>query len=464
MPIQSINPATGSVVRDFPPLTEQAMLEKIDACARAFEQQRELPLEHRSLCMRKLAMLLTEDRSELARMITMEVGKPIASAEAEIDKCADCCLYYAKNAARLLAPEILRRDATASDQPAELAGKTYVQYESLGMLLAVMPWNFPFWQMFRFAVPALLAGNTVLLKHAPSVPQCALQIESLFRRAGFVRGAVTTLLVETDAVKAILKDPRVRAATLTGSERAGRAVAAQCGRLLKKTVLELGGSDAFIVMPSANIAAAAETAVKARMVNGGQSCIAAKRFLVHHEVFEKFQEIFVAGMERLRIGDPMKTETEVGPLSSAAAVLRIEKQIRAAVRKGGRILTGGERMVGSGYFFEPTVLVDVPRTAPVCREEIFGPVAMLFSVDSVEDAIALSNDTPFGLGSSIWTTDPSEQQAFLNRIEAGMVFLNQVVASDPRLPFGGIKNSGYGRELGPAGIREFVNAKTVVIA
>ena len=433
------------------------MRDRIDACARAFEEHRRLPLEHRALCMRKLATLLEEEREDLARIITLEMGKPIAAAVAEIEKCMDACRYFAQNAARFLAPEVLRSETLQS-------GQAYVQYEPLGMLLAVMPWNFPFWQLFRFAVPALLAGNTVLLKHAPSVPQCALQIESLFRRAGFIRGALTLLLVEVPAVEAVLNDARVKGATLTGSEGAGRAIAAQSGWLLKKTVLELGGSDPFIVMPSANIEAAAEAAVKARMLNGGQSCIAAKRFIVHNEVFGDFQQRFVAGMERLRIGDPMKPEIEVGPLSSAQAVQVLEEQIRAAVSAGGRILTGGTRMVGNGYFFEPTVLVNVPRTAPVYRQEFFGPVAMVFRANDVQEALTIANDTPFGLGASVWTADPTEQEALLNGIDAGMVFLNQAVASDPRLPFGGIKNSGYGRELGPAGIREFLNAKTVVIA
>ena len=456
MPIQSIHPATGSVLRTFPALTEQAMREKIDTCARAFEQHRNLPLEHRALCMRKLAVLLEEDRADLARVITLEMGKPITAAEGEIDKCADACRFFAGNAARFLAPEMLRKQTTTS-------GQAYVQYEPLGMLLAVMPWNFPLWQVFRFAVPALLAGNTVLLKHAPSVPQCALQIENLFRRAGFLRGALTTLLVEVEVVEAILNDPRVKGATLTGSEGAGRAIAAQSGWLLKKTVLELGGSDPFLVMPSANVEAAAEAAVKARMVNGGQSCIAAKRFIVHNDVFGEFQQRFVAGMEALRIGDPMKPETEVGPMHDAHSLTVLEGQIRDCVAAGGRIVTGGTRMVGSGYFFEPTVLVNVPRHAPVYRQEIFGPVALLFRANSLDDALAIANDTPFGLGASVWTSDPSEQQALLNGLEAGMVFLNQVVASDPRLPFGGTKQSGYGRELGAAGMREFLNAKTVVI-
>ncbi len=457
MAIQSINPATGSVLRTFPALSEQAMREKIDVCANAFEEHRQLPLEHRALCMRKLATLLEEERADLARIITLEMGKPIAAASAEIGKCIDACRYFAQNAVRFLAPEVLRTETLQ-------AGQAYVQYEPLGMLLAVMPWNFPFWQLFRFAVPALLAGNTVLLKHAPTVPQCALQIDSLFRRAGFLRGVMTALLVEVPAVEAILNDSRVKGATLTGSEGAGRAIAAQSGWLLKKTVLELGGSDPFIVMPSANVEAAAEAAVKARMLNGGQSCIAAKRFIVHNEIFGDFQQRFVAGMERLRIGDPMKPEIEVGPLSSAKAVQTLEDQIRAAVAAGGRILTGGTRMVGNGYFFEPTVLVNVPRGAPVYRQEIFGPVAMLFRANDLNEALTIANDTPFGLGASVWTADPSEQQALLNGIDAGMVFLNQAVASDPRLPFGGVKNSGYGRELGPAGIREFLNAKTVVIA
>ncbi len=452
MPIQTVNPATGTLVRTFEPLVNEAVVQRIALAERAYAKHRVIPLEHRALCTRKLAVLLEEERDELARLITLEMGKPITAAEAEIDKCIDCCRYYATHAARLLAPDMLRVEG----------GQAYVQYEPMGVILAVMPWNFPFWQVFRFAVPALIAGNVVLLKPAPSVPQCAMRIEGLVRQAGFERGALLSLHIGVDAVEAVLSDPRVIGATVTGGEGAGRAIAAQAGYLLKKTVLELGGSDPFVIMPSARVGDAIAAAVESRMVNGGQSCIAAKRFIVHNDVYAEVRRGMAQAMERLKIGDPMKRETEVGPLSSAHALDRLEGQIRACVAAGGRILSGGSRMVGSGFFFEPTVISGVPRTSDVYREEIFGPVALLFRASDVDDAIAIANDTPYGLGASVWTESPDEQQRLLNGIETGMVFLNSMVVSDPRLPFGGTKRSGYGRELGATGMREFMNAKTVV--
>ena len=454
MPIQTTNPATGQVVRTFAPQTDEALQARLELAAQAYAEHRRLPLEHRALCLRKLAVLLEEERGELAALITLEMGKPVTAAEAEIDKCIACCRYYATHAARLIAPEMLRAEGLHS----------YVQYEPMGVILAVMPWNFPFWQVFRFAVPALMAGNAVLLKHAPSVPQCAMRIEGLVRQAGFLRGVLLSLLVEVDAVETVLADARVVAATVTGGEGAGRAVAAQAGYLLKKTVLELGGSDPFVILPSAVMDEAIKAAVQGRMVNGGQSCVAAKRFIVHGDVFADVQRGMAQAMERLRIGDPTRRETEVGPLASAAAVDRLEAQIKACVAAGGRIVTGGSRLVGNGYFFEPTVIANVSRTAAVYREEIFGPVALLFRANNLDDAIAIANDTPFGLGASVWTNEPEEQQRLLNEIECGMVFLNAPVQSDPRLPFGGIKRSGYGRELGAAGMREFMTAKTVVVA
>ncbi len=454
MPIQTTNPSTGQVVRTFSPLTTEALQARVDLAAHAYVEHRQLPMEHRALCLRKLAVLLQEERDELAALITLEMGKPITAAEAEIDKCIDCCRYYAAHAARLVAPEMLRVEGVHS----------YLQYEPMGVLLAVMPWNFPFWQVFRCAVPALMAGNAVLLKHAPSVPQCAMRIEGLVRQAGFVRGVFLSLLIEVDAVESVLSDPRVVAATVTGSENAGRAIAAQAGYLLKKTVLELGGSDPFVVMPSATLDAAVQAAVKGRMVNSGQSCVAAKRFIVHNDVFADVQRGFAQAMERLRIGDPTRRETEVGPLVNEAAVQHLEEQIRACVAAGGRILTGGSRLVGPGSFFEPTVIANVARTSAVYREEIFGPVALLFRANDLDDAIAIANDTPFGLGASVWTNRPEEQKRLLNEIDCGMVFLNAPVQSDPRLPFGGTKRSGYGRELGASGMREFMTAKTIVVA
>ena len=339
-----------------------------------------------------------------------------------------------------------------------------MRWDPLGIVLAVMPWNFPFWQVFRFLAPALMAGNVALLKHANNVPQCALAIESLVRRAGFPRGTFQSLLLEIHQVETVLGDERVAAVTVTGSETAGRAIGAQAGWLIKKSVLELGGSDPFIVMPSADIDAAIETAVRARCVNSGQSCIAAKRFIVADEIYDVFESRFVAGMEAMRVGDPMKDGTDIGPLATVRAVDLLEQQVQAATRAGARILTGGERMLGTGNYFEPTVLTGVPRTSAVYREELFGPVAMLFRVQDIDEAIEIANDTPFGLSASAWTRDPAEQQRFISQLQCGGVFLNAMVASDPRLPFGGIKRSGYGRELSAAGMREFLNAKTVVIS
>jgi succinate-semialdehyde dehydrogenase/glutarate-semialdehyde dehydrogenase len=454
MAIESINPATGKLLRRYDALTDEDAQKKITLAADAFRNSASVPLDHRALCMRKLASILEHEIEDLALLITQEMGKPLNASRQEILKCADTCRYFADHAARILSSESIPTEHHHS----------YVRWDPLGVILAVMPWNFPFWQVFRFLAPALMAGNVGLLKHAPNVPQCALAIESLVRRAGFPRGSFQALLIEAHDVESILGDERVAAVTVTGSETAGRAVAAQAGWLIKKSVLELGGSDPFIVMPSANLDLAIETAVHARCVNSGQSCIAAKRFIVADAVYEAFESRFVAGMEAMRVGDPMKDSTDIGPLATARAVDTLEAQVKAAKSAGARILTGGERMVGEGNYFEPTVLVGVPRTASVYREELFGPVAMLFRVKNLDEAIDLANDTPFGLSASAWTRDPAEQQRFVSELQCGGVFLNTMVASDPRLPFGGIKRSGYGRELSAAGMREFLNAKTVVIA
>jgi len=454
MPIESINPANRKLLRRFDPLTDEAARDKIALAAEAFRAYATVPLDHRALCMRKLAAILEHETDELATIITIEMGKPLHAARLEVLKCATACRYYADNAARILAPESIPTGENHS----------YVRWDPLGIVLAVMPWNFPFWQVFRFLAPALMAGNVGLLKHASNVPQCALAIEALVRRAGFPRGTFQSLLIESRQVEAVLSDSRVAAVTLTGSEPAGRAVGAQAGWLIKKSVLELGGSDPFIVMPSADLDVAIETAVRARCVNSGQSCIAAKRFLVADEIYDTFESRFVAGMESMRVGDPMHEDTDLGPLATARIVEELEAQIQSARRAGARILTGGERMVGDGNFFEPTVLTSVPRSSAVYREELFGPVAMLFRVHSLDEAIEIANDTPFGLAASAWTHNPSEQQRLVTELQCGSVFLNAMVASDPRLPFGGIKHSGYGRELSAAGMREFLNAKTVVIA
>jgi succinate-semialdehyde dehydrogenase/glutarate-semialdehyde dehydrogenase len=454
MAIESINPANNKLLRRFEPLTDEAARQKIALASDAFRSYANVPLEHRALWMRKLASILEQEVEDLATLITLEMGKPLDAARFEIHKCADTCRYYADNAARMLAPESIPTGQNYS----------YVRWDPLGVVLAVMPWNFPFWQVIRFLAPALMAGNVALLKHAPNVPQCALAIESLVRRAGFPRGAFQALLLEVNQIETILADERIAAVTLTGSETAGRAIGAQAGWLIKKSVLELGGSDPFIVMPSADLDLAVETAVRARCVNSGQSCIAAKRFLVADEIYDAFESRFVAGMDAVRVGDPMKEGTEIGPLATVRMVEQLEAQINAAKNAGARVLTGGERLVGEGNYFEPTVLTDVPRTSQVYREELFGPVAMLFRVHDIDEAIEIANDTPFGLAASAWTRDPAEQQLFVSALQCGGVFLNAMVASDPRLPFGGIKRSGYGRELSAAGMREFLNAKTVVIA
>ncbi len=454
MAIESINPATGEVLRSFEALSDEAVQAKVAVAHEAFREFAAVPLEHKTLWMRKLAGILESEADDLAGLLTREVGKTITASKLEVLKCAVACRYYADHAAGILHEESIPTEGNNS----------YVRYDPLGVVLAIMPWNFPFWQVFRFLAPALMAGNVALLKHADNVPQCALTIEALVRRAGFPRGTLQALLIEVEQVEPLLADARVAAVTLTGSEAAGRAVAAQAGWLIKKSVLELGGSDPFVVMPSADVKAAAKVAVKARTVNSGQSCIAAKRFVVHDAVYAEFEREFVAGMEALKVGDPMKEETEIGPIATQKQLNALEKQVEAMKAAGGRVLTGGERMHGTGNYFEPTAVAGVSRGSGVYREEVFGPVAMLFRVGSVEEAIEVANDTPFGLGASVWTQSAEEQKRLIAELECGGVFVNTMVASDVRLPFGGVKKSGYGRELSAAGMREFLNAKTVVIA
>ena len=390
--------------------------------------------------------------------MTAEMGKPIRSATDEILKCARGCRYYAQNAEQFLADEEIRTEARRS----------YIRYEPLGPVLAIMPWNFPFWQVFRFAAPALMSGNVVLLKHAPNVPQCAMAIETIFSDAGFPEGVFQNLLIETNQVPAILEDSRVRAVTLTGSDRAGRDVAARAGHALKKTVLELGGSDPFIVMPSADLDEAVRVAVKSRTGNSGQSCIAAKRFIIvsngESSIADRFLQRLVPAMEALKVGDPTDPSTDLGPLARRDLVEKLDAQVRSTVARGARLLTGGAPLPGPGCYYPPTILTDIPADSPAYREELFGPVASVFVVPGIDEAIRLANDTIFGLGASVWTNDTREQARFVNELDAGQVFVNAMVASDPRVPFGGVKNSGYGRELGSLGIREFVQAKTVWIA
>ena len=450
--MKSINPATGETIGDYPDLTPSELQGRLERAAEAFARHRRTSFAERAERMLRAAEILEAEQRELGRLMTLEMGKPIASAAAEAAKCASACRYYAENAERFLQREDVKTEAKES----------YVVYQPLGVVLAVMPWNFPFWQVFRFAAPALMAGNVGLLKHASNVPQCALAIEDVLCRAGFDGHEFQTLLISSSRVAEVVADGRVAAVTVTGSEYAGSEVASAAGKVIKKSVLELGGSDPFIVMPSADLDAAVSTAVKARVVNSGQSCIAAKRFIVHDKIADEFEWRFVRSMERLSTGDPLDEKTDVGPLATPAILEGLEEQVARTVEAGGRVLTGGKRLRRPGNFYPPTVLTDIPTHSPAYSEELFGPVASVFRVRDIDDAIRLANDTTFGLGSSVWTNDESERSRFISEIEAGQVFVNAMVASDPRLPFGGVKRSGYGRELGQAGVREFVNWKTVV--
>ncbi|MEK6336768.1 MAG: NAD-dependent succinate-semialdehyde dehydrogenase [Acidobacteriota bacterium] len=459
MSIASINPATGKTLETFESLNEQQLEAKLQKASDAFRVHSRLSISDRAQLMLKAAEILESEKHEFARLMTLEMGKPIKSAVQEVEKCSWVCRYYAENGEQHLADEMVETNAATS----------YVSFEPLGVVLAIMPWNFPFWQVFRFAAPALIAGNVGLLKHASNVPQCALAIEDIFRRAGFPEGTFQTLLVESAEVQRVLEDPRVAAATLTGSEPAGRSVAGIAGKQIKKTVLELGGSDPFIVMPSADLEAAVTTAVKARTINNGQSCIAAKRFIVHAKIYEEFEKRFVEVMQALRVDDPLNEATDIGPLATPQILEDLAEQVQVSVAAGAKILTGGQKFnadgdLAGGNFYQPTVLADIPRDSPAYRDELFGPVASLFRVANVDEAIEVANATTFGLGSAAWTDDEGEIKRFVEELQAGSVFINGMVASDPRLPFGGIKNSGFGRELGHFGIREFVNVKTVWIA
>jgi succinate-semialdehyde dehydrogenase/glutarate-semialdehyde dehydrogenase len=452
--MKSVNPATGQTIQEFAELGDAEIDARIARAAEAFASWRRTSFAERSRLMSRAAERLEARKEELGRHATLEMGKTLKAAIGEVEKCAWVCRYYAEGAEAHLAAEEVKSSARRST----------VHYQPLGPVLAVMPWNFPFWQVFRFAAPALMAGNVGLLKHASNVPQCALDIQEVFAQAGFPAGTFQTLLVGSSKVRRIIDDPRVMAATLTGSEGAGMAVGEQAGRQIKKVVLELGGSDPFIVMPSADLDAAVKTAVAARCINNGQSCIAAKRFIVHRDVYPEFERKYVEGMSRLKLGDPLLEGTDVGPLATEQTRKDLEKQVDASVRAGARLLLGGKAPAGPGWFYPPTVLARIPEKAPAYREEVFGPVALLFEVGSAEEAVRLANDSTFGLGASAWTRDAREVALFARDIESGQVFVNAMVASDPRLPFGGVKRSGHGRELGRWGIREFVNAKTVYLA
>jgi succinate-semialdehyde dehydrogenase/glutarate-semialdehyde dehydrogenase len=451
--ICSANPANGEILRRYEPLSQAEIEHRVAGAAKAFAGYRRTSFAQRARWMTQAAEVLENGRERFARIITTEMGKLIGGARAEVAKCALACRYYAANSERMLADE----------QIATEAAQSYIRYQPLGPVLAIMPWNFPFWQVFRFAAPALMAGNVGLLKHAPNVPQCALAIDEIFSEAGFPQGVFQTLLIDTADVSRLLEDERIAAATLTGSVRAGSQVASQAGRRIRKVVLELGGSDPFIVMPSADLDAAVKAAVTARLLNTGQSCIAAKRFLIAEPIAAAFERQFVRSMEAAQPGDPFDESTGLGPLARADILANLEGQVSRSIQAGARLLTGGMRLDRPGYYYAPTVLAGIPESAPAFSEELFGPVASLFTIRTVEDAIRLANATEFGLGASVWTGDASEANRFINEIEAGMVFVNSMVASDPRLPFGGVKQSGHGRELSAAGIREFVNIKTVSV-
>lgn len=450
----SINPANGAMLREYPEHSDAELEQKLATAAKAFQQHHRTSFSERAHRMLRAAEILESEKRSLGELMTTEMGKTLTSAIAEAEKCALACRYYAEHAEQFLADE---------PYPVEKA-EAYVKYQPLGPVLAIMPWNFPFWQVFRFVAPALMAGNVGVLKHASNVPGCALAIEDILRRAGFDEGVFQTLLIGSSRVAQVIEDARIRAVTLTGSDSAGSAVASQAGRAIKKTVLELGGSDPFIIMPSADLDHTVEIAVKARTINNGQSCIAAKRFIVHDAIYDRFVEQFVTRMESLTVGDPMDPNTDVGPLATAQIRDGLHKQVLATIAAGGRALSGAREIDGPGFYYAPTVLADIPHDSPAYRDELFGPVASVFRADDIDHAIHLANDHKYGLGSSAWTRDPAEQQLLIDGIEAGQVFINAMVASDPRVPFGGVKSSGYGRELSRVGIHEFVNIKTVWIS
>ena len=451
MAIATINPATGERLREFEPLSVKQIDARLATAWNARRTWSRVPVRERANIVRRAGDILEQRKEEYGRLMTLEMGKTFKSAVEETAKCATGCRYYADHAEAFLSDELVDTEHETG----------YVAFQPLGVVLAIMPWNFPFWQVIRFAAPALCAGNVGLLKHASNVPQCALALEELFRAAGAPEGVFQALLVGSDAIPAILDDDRVVAATLTGSEHAGSQVAARAGQKIKKTVLELGGSDPFVVMPSADIERAASVAVKARVINNGQSCIAAKRFIVHDEIFDEFTALFVEQMRTLVVGDPMDENTDVGPLATSQIRDDLDKQLRESVKHGARVLTGGQARQGKGFFYEPTVLTDIAADSPAYRDETFGPLASLFRARDIDEAIRIANGTRFGLGASAWTNEGAEARQFAADLEAGSVFINGMVASDPRFPFGGVKASGYGRELSAYGLREFVNIKTV---
>jgi succinate-semialdehyde dehydrogenase/glutarate-semialdehyde dehydrogenase len=453
MKLLSIDPTNGELIESFDEISDADLEAALARAQHTFRTYRSASFAERARWLLEAARILEGESQNWARLMTQEMGKTYKAAVAEAEKCAWTCRYFAENGARFLADEEIETDADRS----------YVRYLPLGPILAVMPWNFPFWQVVRFAAPALMAGNVGMLKHASNVSRCALALQEIFRRAGFPEGAFQTLLMTPGRVARVIADDRVTAVTLTGSEAAGSKVAEQAGKHIKKSVMELGGSDPFIVLPSADLGAAVSTAITARNINNGQSCIAAKRFIVHARVYDEFERRMVEGLMRLKVGDPMDADTDVGPLATAQILETVERQVDESVRAGARLLTGGKRLDRPGNFYPVSALAQIPRDAPAYREEVFGPVALLFEARDLDEAIDLANTSDYGLGSSVWTNDEGERRRCVDELEAGATFINAMVASDPRLPFGGVKRSGYGRELGCHGIREFVNVKAVSI-
>ena len=451
MAIQSINPATGDVIKTYPEMSDAEVDRALAQAQAAYEQWRETTFAERAEKVHNIASYLRAHRDEIAKVATLEMGKPIGQAQAEVEKSAWGCDWYADNAERLL----------ADDHIATTAADSFVAYTPIGVILAVMPWNFPFWQVFRPIAPAMMAGNALVLKHSSNVPQCALAIEKVMDAAGFPEGLFRTLLISGGKVNRVIDDPRIRLVTLTGSDDAGSKVAAAAGHALKKTVLELGGSDPYIVLADADLDAAAKTGAVARNQNSGQSCIAAKRFLVVESVADEFQRKFAEAVKAMKVGDPMDPSTNVGPLAREDLCDALDRQVKESVKQGAKVVIGGERLNRPGYFFAPTILTDVTPRMTVFREETFGPVAAIIRVKDADEAIRLANDSVFGLGASIWSRDVAKAQQLARRIESGQVFINAMVASDPRLPFGGVKRSGYGRELSAFGIRELVNIQTI---
>ena len=449
--MKTFNPATEELIKEYTPLSDIEVEQKIATAQAAFLSWRQTSFAERKNLLLKVAKYLEEHKEKLAETITAEMGKPITASIAEVEKCASVCTYYAENAEKFLAP----------DHIATSAKKSYVLFQPLGIIFAVMPWNFPLWQVFRFAAPALMAGNVGLLKHATNVSGCSVVIEEIFTKAGYPEGAFQSLLIPASAAEKVIRDPRIKAVTLTGSEKAGSAVAATSGEMIKKTVLELGGSDPFIVLDDADVEKAAATAVSARLVAAGQSCIAAKRFIVHEKIYDEFIKLFKEKMEAVVVGDPTDPKTAVGPLSSESIRTTLDDQVQKSVAKGAMVVTGGQKLDRAGYFYAPTILSNVTKGMPVYDEETFGLVAAVIKCESAEDALRIANDTLFGLGGSVWTKNEKTAELFINGIESGCVFVNSMVKSDPRVPFGGTKASGYGRELSSYGIREFVNIKTV---